>query len=60
MEKTFVKNRKFRYIEKGHSIDSLTKHEIRELERDFDIDTDNFFVLVPLTKDEWSWLLNEI
>lgn len=46
--------RKLRYIEKGHEKDSLTIHEIGELYRDFDIETKGFYVLAPLTKEEWE------
>ena len=51
--------RKFRYIVEGHGSDSLTQHEILELNADFDIQTGGFYVLAPLTKDEWTELLNK-
>ena len=51
--------RKFRYNEKGHGKASLTEYEIKALERDFDIDMGNFFVLAPLTKEEWDNILNK-
>jgi len=45
--------RKFRYIKKGYGKDSLTDHEVREIDMDYDITTTGFYVLAPLTRDEW-------
>lgn len=46
--------RDFRYIEKGHGRNSFSDHEFNELAEDFDINVDGFYVLAPLTKDEWN------
>ena len=48
------KQRKFRYIEKNHDRDSLSEHEVEELAIDFDIDTKGFYILAPITKEEWK------
>ena len=50
--------RKFRYIDKNHGKDSLTKHEIKELDVDFGIDTEGFYVLTPVTLKEWKHITN--
>lgn len=50
-----LKNRKFRYIDRRRK-GCLSDHERDELAEDFDIDIDGFYVLVPLTKAEWSRL----
>jgi len=46
--------RKFRYIEPGHGVDSLTQYEIELLDTDLDISTKGYYILVPLDKAEWS------
>jgi len=46
--------RKFRYIESGHGVESLTEHEKEELDMDFDINTRGFHVIAVLTKEEWE------
>ena len=46
--------RLFRYIEEGHGADSLTEHEIHELKYDFDIDVEDYYVLIPVTKEEFN------
>jgi len=51
--------RKFRYIEEGHGKDSLSFHEEKELLLDFDISTVQYYVLAPLTKEEWERILKE-
>jgi len=48
-----MNKRKFRYINKGHGKDSLSDHEIAELDIHFDISTEGYHVLAPLTKKEW-------
>jgi len=52
-------DRLFRYIESGHGKDSLTQHEVDELAQDFDMDVDGFYVLTPLTKEEWDLINNK-
>ncbi len=51
--------RKFRYIKKGHGVESLSEHEIEELDMDYDIQTKGFYILAPLTKDEWDIINKE-
>jgi len=48
--------RKFRYIEEGHGVDSLTDHEIDQLDVDFDMQVEGFYVLAPLTEMEWKFI----
>lgn len=48
--------RQFRYVEEGHGKDSLTFHEKMELLVDFDIHVGGYYVLTPVTKDEWDYL----
>ncbi|MCW4027936.1 MAG: hypothetical protein NWE76_10705 [Candidatus Bathyarchaeota archaeon] len=50
--------RKFRYIEAGHGVDSLTRHEFIELLVNFDIDCSGYYALVPLTKEEWEFIFS--
>jgi len=42
------KDRNFRFIQ------SLTEHEIEELDVDFDIQVNGYFALVPITKKEFQ------
>lgn len=51
--------RKFRYIEPGHGVDSLTVHEKEELRIDFDIEVEDFYVIAPLTQKEWGRIRDE-
>ncbi len=44
----------FRYCKKGHGDDSLTDHEIKELDIDFAIDIQNSHVITTLSKEEWK------
>ena len=46
----------FRYIKGGQDIWSLTNHEIKELNVDFDIQTEGYHVVAALTKKEWDHL----
>jgi len=50
--------RKFRYIEPGHGDDSLSNHEINELDMDFDIKVNGFYALMPVTKYEFGLLVS--
>tara|TARA_Y100000310_G_scaffold344629_1_gene458410 strand:+ start:228 stop:428 length:201 start_codon:yes stop_codon:yes gene_type:complete len=42
----------YRFIQNNK--DKLTDHEIYELKEDFRINTENFYVLACLKKDEWE------
>ena len=44
--------------ERGHGKDSLSEHERRELEIDFDIELDGYYALVPITKSEFEQIQN--
>jgi len=46
----------FRYIKGERDIGPLNNHEIKELNRDFNIQIEGYYVVAALTKKEWEHL----